>query len=303
MPCFKPLKGYRAKKKNPSGKYSIVFNPKYGYLDLPQTLPCGQCIGCRLERSRQWAIRCHHESLQHENNCFITLTYNDENLPYNQSLNKKHFQLFMKRLRKKFGNNIRFFHCGEYGDQFNRPHYHACLFNFDFTDKVLFKVKNGNEIYSSQTLEKIWGKGFCTVTDLTFDTAAYAARYITKKVTGELAPDHYTKIDDYGEITELTPEYNTMSRRPGIGKTYYDKWTSDIYPSDYVIINGKKCKPPKYYDSQHEICEPDELKKIKTNRKNSMILHEPNNTPERLEVREKLQEIKAKQLIRSYEND
>ena len=118
MPCYSPIKGYRSKVLSPNGKRTIVFKPNLGFVDLPVLVPCGQCCGCRLERSRQWAIRCTHEASLHENNCFITLTFNDDNLPSDKSLDVRHFQLFMKRLRKQFGSNIRYYHCGEYGENF-----------------------------------------------------------------------------------------------------------------------------------------------------------------------------------------
>ena len=155
MPCYHPLKGFRSREKNSSGKRSITFNHNQGYTDMEITIPCGQCIGCRLERSRQWAIRCVHEASLYQDNCFITLTYSPEHLPKDNSLHKEHFQLFMKRLRKAFGQKIRYFHCGEYGENFSRPHYHACLFNVDFKDKELLKNFNGNKIYTKQN-KQLW---------------------------------------------------------------------------------------------------------------------------------------------------
>ena len=131
MPCYTPLKGWRSQERTESGKRAITFRLREGYADMPVDVPCGQCIGCRLERSRQWAVRCMHEASLYENNCFITLTYNEDHIPSDGSLKKDHFQKFMKRLRKKFGAGIRFFHCGEYGAELSRPHYHAILFNFD----------------------------------------------------------------------------------------------------------------------------------------------------------------------------
>ena len=246
MPCYSPIKGYRSKVLSPNGKRTIVFKPNLGFVDPPVLVPCGQCCGCRLERSRQWAIRCTHEASLHENNCFITLTFNDDNLPSDKSLDVRHFQLFMKRLRKQFGSNIRYYHCGEYGEKFRRPHYHACIFNFDFPDKKIFKISNGHNLYTSVILSEIWPYGFSLIGDVTFQSAAYVARYIMKKVTGDLAKDHYEYIDpDTGEIINLKPEYTTMSRRPGLGKGWFEKYKSDVYPDDFVILNGKKMKPPK----------------------------------------------------------
>ena len=142
MPCYNPLKGYRSRTLNASGKRSIVFNLREGYVDQPIEVPCGQCIGCRLERSRQWAVRCVHEASLYKNNCFVTLTYSDDKLPSDGSLHFDHFQKFMKRLRRFYDDSrIRFFHCGEYGEQYSRPHYHCCLFNFDFVDKKFWKKR------------------------------------------------------------------------------------------------------------------------------------------------------------------
>jgi len=156
MSCYNPIHGYRSIKKNPSGKRSFCPTLKGAHPHLPLTIPCGHCIGCLLERSKQWAIRCVHEASLHKNNSFITLTYNDKNLPKYKTLQKKHFQLFMKRLRKKYGSNIRFFHCGEYGDKYQRPHYHACIFGHDFKDKQLLFTKRGSKTYVSQSLNKLW---------------------------------------------------------------------------------------------------------------------------------------------------
>lgn len=303
MPCYHPLKGYRAKTKNDSGKYSVVFNPKYGYLDQPQTLPCGQCIGCRLERSRQWAIRCVHEASQYENNSFLTLTYDNDNLPYNGSLDKTHFQKFIKRLRKSLNHKIRYFHCGEYGEKLSRPHYHAILFNLDFDDKELFSINDGNKLYTSKKLTDLWGKGHCTIGEVNFETCAYTARYITKKITGRNSEEHYTRLDDYGEFHQRIPEYTTMSRRPGIGQGWLDSFLDDVYPSDFITLNGKKLRPPKYYDKFFEENYPEKFQKIKALRKQNLSIHSENNTPERLEVREKLHLSRASQLKRSYEHD
>ena len=143
MTCYAPLHGYYSQERNPkTGKRSVVFSRNSGYDDRRVSVPCGQCIGCRLERSRQWAVRCVHESSLHRFSSFITLTYNDEHLPSDRSLNVEHFQRFMKRLRKHLEPlKIRFFHCGEYGDKFRRPHYHAIVFGYDFPDRIPFQKK------------------------------------------------------------------------------------------------------------------------------------------------------------------
>jgi len=303
MTCYHPLKGWKSRELTSKGKRKVVFQLSQGYQDMPMEVPCGQCIGCRLERSRQWAIRCSHEASLHQNNCFITLTYDNKHLPKSGSLTKTHFQKFMKRLRKKFGKGVRYYQCGEYGEQFHRPHYHACLFNFDFPDKTLWKQVRGNKLYHSPILQKIWGKGFCSIGEVTFESAAYVARYITKKINGDLAEDHYSYVNAYGEIKSRQPEYTTMSRKPGIGKNWLEKYITDVYPSDFVVMRNKKMRPPRYYDSLYEIKYPEFLKKIKNARKREGLKHSDNNTYERLKVREEVQLSKFKQLKRSYENE
>lgn len=241
----------------------------------------------------------------HENNCFITLTFNAENLDPSGSLNKADFQLFMKRLRKHFfGNlksNIRYFHCGEYGEdqealkqnikKLGRPHHHACLFGFDFSDKILWKNKNGVKLYTSKTLENLWPYGFSTIGAVTFESAAYVARYIVKKINGDMAEKHYNG---------KTPEYTTMSRRPGIASTWFDKYGSEVYPRDFVTSRGFKAKPPKYYDKIYDLTNPEESRILLNMRKDS-AKNSPDNTPRRLADRGVVARARAKTLVRDLE--
>lgn len=307
MPCYSPLTAYYGRFLNPTGKRSLVFNVREALDDKKVPLACGQCIGCKLERSRQWAIRITHEaSLYGKNNSFITLTYNQQNLPKNKSLTPRHFQLFMKRLRKKFGPNIRFYACGEYGEQLGRPHFHACLFNLDFPDKKLHKQVNGNPIYTSEALSKIWRFGFCSIGELTFESAAYVARYVTKKISGpqSLIDNHYMDVDHKGEIlAERIPEFAVMSRRPGVGKPWLDKFKTDVFPADFVVLRNKKLRPPKYYDNLLEKSHPFVHDDIKERRTSNAIKHASNNSAQRLAVRETIQLEKFKRLLRNFEND
>lgn len=238
----------------------------------------------------------------HENNIFITLTYDNEHLPESRSLYYRHFVLFMKRLRKKFGEDIRFYMAGEYGEQFGRPHYHACLFNFDLPDKVLWKMERENPLYTSEILTNLWGLGFTSVGGVTFQSAAYVARYIMKKVTGDLASDHYEWMDpETGEFHQRKPEFTQMSRRPGIGSTWFEKFKTDVFPSDFVVVNGKKVTPPRYYTNQYELLYPDEVRQLKVRRKKRAKKRAADNTPARLRVREKVLESRLKQLKRTLE--
>lgn len=309
MPCFKPLQAWRMPERNPAtGKRVISFSGRGHYQDRPGDvleLPCGQCIGCRLERSRQWAIRCVHEAQLHEKNCFITLTYNSDHLPSGGTLVLKHFQDFMKRLRFHHGNGIRFFHCGEYGERGGRPHYHACLFNFDFDDKVLWKVERGVKLYVSETLKSLWGLdgvsfGFSTIGEVTFESAAYVARYVTKKITGSSSDEHYAG---------RKPEYVTMSRRPGIAAGWFAKFGSDVFPLDHVVLRGREMRPPRFYDLLFERAHASGYAKLKRRRlvrgriiaNRELLLYKPGDVP-RLVVREQVQLLRFKQLIRGYES-
>ena len=160
MPCYHPISAYQCT------DGSIVFyESKRHDVSRSLQLPCGQCVGCRLERSRQWAIRCMHEAQMHTQNCFLTLTYDDAHLPSDRSLHYRDFQLFIKRLRKRYpGRRIRYYMAGEYGENFGRPHWHACIFGFDFDDKKLWKRTSANSLlYRSKDLELLWPFGYSSI--------------------------------------------------------------------------------------------------------------------------------------------
>lgn len=296
MPCYSPILGYRSRITNPSGKRSIVFNVTDGFVDLPVTLPCSRCIGCRLERSRQWAIRCVHEASLHPSNSFLTLTFDSEHLNKDGSLVKRDFQLFIKKLRKSLSPlKIRYFHCGEYGEKLGRPHHHACIFGYDFPDKTVYKVNNGLPLFISPALSALWGNGFASIGELNWETAAYTARYIMKKRLGDDAEDYYN-----GKI----PPYNTMSRRPGIGAEWLTKYHKDVFPDDFIVIRGNTlCKPPKFYFDKVVDLEPKLMVPVKQRRREGSRKAHFDNSPDRLETKRECAEIRLKQLTRSYENE
>jgi len=296
LPCYHPIAAYQ------TVDGQVVFSERR-YFDISRTLslPCGQCVGCRLERSRQWAMRCLHEAKLHANNCFITLTYSDEHLPNDRSLHYRDFQLFMKKLRKKFGSNIRFYMCGEYGEKFDRPHFHACIFGFDFPDRKYWKqTGSGSKLYRSEELEKLWKYGFSSIGDVNFESAAYVARYIMKKVTGQGKHDQHYKFTDLstGEVLEKKPEFNKMSLKPGIGYEWFKKFRSDVYPHDYVIINGRKVRPPKYYDLKYSKESPFEWEEVQQKRIDTAKANFEDNTDERLLVKETITKARVKMLKR-----
>lgn len=343
MVCVSPLKAFYAHEVNSkSGKRSLVFDASRSWafydflidngfdvslfpskkfvwfrhyrfrkavstcsLDSKYTVvvPCSSCIGCRLAYSQQWAIRCMHEASLHRDNCFVTLTFNDEFLNKDGSLVKRDFQLFMKRLRRRFGNGIRYYHCGEYGSQLSRPHHHVCLFGFDFPDKVhAFRTSQGIDYYNSPSLEELWScpitnksYGMSSIGAVTFQSVAYVARYMLKKVRGSDALEHYGI---------RLPEYSSMSRRPGLASEWFAKFSSDVYPGDFVVHKFKKFPPPKYYDHQLELTDPTLYAKIKADRRSAgeLLSASPDHTPQRLATRGEVLTLRSKKLIRIYED-
>lgn len=257
-----------------------------------------------MARAEQWAIRCTHEASMWEENSFITLTYDQKHMPWTGSLVKPHLQKFFKRLRAKHPQRtIRYFACGEYGEQLSRPHYHACIFNYAFTDdRYLWADTDGHHTFRSEELEKIWPFGFSTISDFDFKAAAYTARYVMKKITGPPAKDHYLRRVTESLSFELEPEYVTMSLKPGIGKTWYDKFKADCYPKDFVTHHGKRFRNPRYYDKLYEQEHPDELLAIKTARQEKANQHWDDNSPNRLRQKEECAYARLENLPRPYEN-
>ena len=222
-----------------------------------------------------------HEAQLHDANSFVTLTYAEEHLPPGGSLRKADFQRFMKRLRKRIAGKVRFFHCGEYGEELNRPHYHALLFGYDFPDRTPWAERGAHRTYRSEELEELWPMGHSEIGDVTFESAAYVARYCVKKITGAKADEHYVDKST-GLIRE--PEYATMSRRPGIGAGWFEKYKADVYPSDEVVSRGHGSKPPRYYDQLLGREDPELLEQMKAARNRARSRED--ETPDRLAVRE-----------------
>lgn len=266
-------------------------------------------------------MRCVHESQMHSENSFITLTYNDEHLPLGGTLIKKHFQDFMKRLRRRIDKKVSYYYCGEYGEKCRvcfkqkerctcdryrkgpgRPHFHALLFGYDFLDKKLYRTTpRGDRVFSSEFLSEVWGKGFCSVGAVSFESAAYVARYIVQKQTGNRAALWYTVVDADGEIHELLPEFNNMSLKRPIGRTWYERFSDDVYPDDFVVLRGQRMRPPKFYDRLYEQENPDAHGALKEERELYGIAHRKDSTPERLAVRKAVKEAQISTLKRTLE--
>lgn len=310
--CFYPQEGFKSTTPTVNGKYQFVYKGDRRY-DEPMVIACGSCSECRLKRTKDWAIRCEHEMSMHDKNCFITLTYSDEFLPKDMSLNHDHFRDFMKRFRRrisdpddqffdpdfseklpllpsnshpdpgvKYRKTLRYYMCGEYGDLNLRPHFHAIIFGYNFPDLKVFKRRNQLKI--SQFLTELWPFGFSTVGEANYVTAAYVARYVMKKVTGLGSDAHYAG---------RKPEYAVMSRRQGIARKWIEKYYSDVYNFDYVVTRkGAKQLPPKYYDSFMKGLDPDRFDEISHERYEKMMFRRlkfpVEFTYERLRVKEKV---------------
>lgn len=259
-------------------------------------------------------MRCYHESSMHRLNCFITLTYNDECLPEDYSVHKRVLRLFIKRLRKHIEPaRLSFYGCGEYGPENLRPHYHAILFNYDLPDKVFWKENHqGDRIYTSKLLDEIWGFGFTTVGDVTYQSAGYCSQYVMKKINGEKAVNHYIRTHPRGYVVKVEPEFQAQSTRPAIGLTWFNKYHSDAFPSDFLVVDGKQHRVPAFYlrelIKKEEPPAPDKKyfeginavpsNRIKRVRKQQAQPHKANNTPERLAVRDTVKRAKISALKR-----
>lgn len=297
MPCYSPMIGWRKKNGEvviygdlrnedwhtaPESLTSKGVNP---YEDERIIVPCGQCTGCRLEYSRQWADRCYLESKLYETNYWLTLTYDDTHLESllvptvdkatgeittTPSLYKKDLQDFLKRLRERWHriykhNGIRYYGCGEYGEKYHRPHYHITIFNIEIPDLKHWYSKGGFATFRSEEIEKLWGKGLVTINRNSWQTSAYTARYMLKKLKGKWAKIEYAEAG-------IAPEFCVCSRKPGIAREYYEKHKNEIYSYDgiaYAKISGNVAtrKPPHYFDVLYKEEFPEDWERVKKARK------------------------------------
>lgn len=285
MSCTRPLYGWWSKERAPSGKRTVVFDLRAGYHDRPVAVPCGKCPHCLLEKSRQWAVRCVHEASLYNENSFVTLTYDDESIPKDGLLSKRDLKNFVKRVSYNVGKSVRYFACGEYGSRNGRPHYHCLLFGFDFADKSYWSVRGSNPVWRSSDLEKWWPKGQSEIGSVTFESAAYCARYILKgkdHVEEDLEVDTEVAVDPQGQA----PPFTVMSRRPGIGREWIERYALEVLDNDSVIVRGKECKPPRYYDGALELLYPGRMDEVKRARKRRIV--EEEQRPGRMAAREKV---------------
>lgn len=305
MTCFHPLKMYKpryAQLDIPPKDYYALKKLSFHKSDFREEIqvPCGHCLGCRLDHASMWQTRIMMEQ-KNWNSCYhITLTYNNPHLHKKYGLtqlNKKDLQDFIKRLRYYFEGfeewvnpktgeyekPLRYYASGEYGNEGERakiggnPHYHIAMFNLKLNDLKLYKLnKHGDPIFKSKTLNKIWGKGFCTIEELNFETAGYVARYVQKKAGIKPHKRKYTgkirkemRVDErnghlYEHIIKeqktiknlQIEEFQVMSRAVGIGFKYWKDNKEKIKRNNGILIkikNTVKIKPiPRYFKKQWE---------------------------------------------------
>lgn len=230
------------------------------------TVPCGHCLGCRSDQARSWAVRLVHEADAPPRPAwFVTLTY--EHVPEFGTLDPRDPTLFLKRLRRRVSERISYYICGEYGDRTQRPHYHAVLYGAGFLDRDCIGHRSGAPVFRSALLESAWGHGLSEFTALNFAAARYVAGYVRKKVRQRDNPEHYTRVvPETGELVQVEREYGRMSRRPAIGRRWIERYWRDVYPRDFVAIDGKELKPPRYYDKWMDAHHPDVMMQVRERR-------------------------------------
>lgn len=303
MACFHPREAWFVGIHAKTGKRRLGFRRPTGVdsRDADLVVPCRKCIGCRIDNSRDWAVRAMHEAHMHQHNCVVHLTYRDECLPKFGSLSLEDHQNFLKRLRKSVEpSRIKFMLAGEYGDKDMRPHYHACLFGVDFPDRYYWKLsRSGEKLYRSPQLEKLWPNGFATISNLCFQSAAYVGRYVLKKRGGEQAEERYGLVDhDTGEIIgKARPEYVVASN--GLGRSFFLKYGHTMWPDDFVVVEGRKMPIPNYYLRLLEKLDPELFALVKEKREEYSKGQEWDRTPERLAVRKEVFLSRVKRLNRS----
>lgn len=299
MSCTSPIRAYK-EGKTENGKDRIFFckskdyhndiaalKVKYG--DNLLLLPCGKCLSCRLDYAKQWAIRCVLEASMYEDNCFLTLTFDDEHLP--DKVSKNDLTNFIKRLRNFAGDQkLKFFACGEYGSLTHRPHYHVIIFNFNFKDLKFLKMTDAGEyIYTSKTLEKLWPYGMSSVGEVSINSCSYVARYCSK------------------QTNKKDGEFIHMSRRPGIARLWFDEHP-DIYKSDSIVGNFGKShivSIPRYFDKLAEANGIDisDIKRMRIHNSElfnnlNLALHDTNSYEELYKLFDSLLTDKSKTLKR-----
>jgi len=296
MQCTNPITAYWSLENSNKGRKLVTFDHSRSNKQKI-LLPCRKCISCKLAHARDWVIRMQHESMMHEDNCFITLTYNDESMPQNGSLRYIDFQKFIKAIRQKTGLKLRYYVCGEYGENpmpaygstdelpgYGRPHWHAIIFGYDPKDKTLWR-EGKNKIYRSKEVEKCWWQGHSEIGNVSYGSISYTANYVLKQTGHYKSELEYSRVHPFtGDLIPIEPEHAHMSTNPAIGKTWYDKYAqTDLWPNDFTVIDGKKYRVPDYYGKLLRDADPDRYVEIKFARRKA--LKKTKSTPNQLALK------------------
>lgn len=241
-------------------------------------IPCGHCVGCSTDISKSWMNRMVLEKEVSSTSYFLTITYDEEHLPSDHMLKKNHLDKFIKDIRNYFKNNydydnIRYYACGEYGSKTARPHYHMIVYNLPLTSleyeilglgkgvKCLFKTVgmsvDNEPLYQFDFLNNIWKKGFVVVGKVTSKSCGYVARYVNKKRMKKL-PNWLL------EKQGIVPEFNCMSRMPGIGEEYYHQNYLKILDNNLnFYIDGQLMSVGRYFEKFLDKFHPEEMERYK----------------------------------------
>ena len=288
MSCYRPWTAYKA----PDGSVSQKMKPDAETLRLP----CGRCIGCRLERSKTWSLRCRHEASTWTHNAFLTLTYDDDHIPWHGSLCTQLPRRFIRYLRRNItgvelapGSDdrrpIRYFGCGEYGSKRARAHYHILLFNVRFDDVQ----KYGRDTYTSSLVSKLWPYGTHLIGNVTPASASYVAGYALKKVSAWEKEQKYSVADfETGEVVQRVPEFAMMSLKPPIGYYWYEKYKAEL-GAGYIVADGSQVAIPRLYRDKLAVHDPALHERMQWNKfKQAKSFDPADRTEERLAVREEV---------------
>lgn len=299
MTCYYPLNLYKL-----DNGQVVGYGPKAAG-GRPFSAPCGRCFGCDMERTKLWAIRCRHEAQFWDFNSFVTLTYDDAHLPWHGSLDPVHLRNFLKRLRRcKSGEQaapgsdhrpIRFFGCGEYGTNTQRPHYHVLLFNCRFEDAR----KYGKDTFTSELLSSLWSYGSHVIGSVEPASIAYTAGYAAKKVHARRDREAYYGVTDLstGEYVERVPEFSRMSNRPAIGQYWYDRFKSDLQHG-YLVVDGGKVPVPRFYADKFKAEFPESADDLEYQRYLVRLASDPNERSEQRLIVKELVARGRKRLLR-----
>lgn len=315
MSCFYPLWGKPPTTEGgkttfsalaPTTATGVKANQNYGLMPIP----CGHCYGCRSDQRLQWTIRNTHEASLHQDTTFLTLTIDDEHLPWHGSLDRALLQNFLKRLRHECNRvhnptyrnsrpntisnaetRIRFFACGEYGTTTKRAHYHALLYNMWPRDAQVY----GADTYTSSTMSELWKEGSHQFSRVNPDRIAYVCGYTVKKMGTIRDRTAYGVVDpETGEYFERQPEFAVMSRRPGIGAGWFEKFNKDLRRG-YLHHEGSKVTVPRFYERKYQETYPEEVEERKLLRAKLRDQHDPKEqTLRRLADKEAVKRSKDK---------